>query len=359
MTNKQGLKKISYIPILDGLRGFAVILVLLGHLPRVGDNVFSTIIWKIPQFLHFAFMGVDIFFCLSGFLITRILLHSLEKGTFSFKNFWIKRIFRIFPIYYLTVFLVYFFIDKSHIQSLLFYYSNFDFAFNKDIHPMRHTWSLAVEEHYYLFVPIIIYFLSKRFLLKFFLYIIPVFVLSQVIYLALYHPYDIKILDKISSIRFLTLGFGSFLALKEAELKKFTKYKKTAYFIILFLFIAGPLLRFLNLPVFYIIGRFIFSGIISILFLSILVSNHYFNKNCITQDFFSSRVLKFFGKISYGIYLYHLPILFLFGVSHMQNYEFVSLSKFILILSTIIIVSMISYEIIEKPMLKLKSYLNL
>ena len=330
---------------------------MLGHFPKVGVGKLNDALWSIPQFFHFAFLGVDIFFALSGFLITRLLLKALRNKTYSFKNFWVKRIIRIFPIYYLTVLFCYLFISKAHIHSLLFYYSNFDFAFNHDAHPMRHTWSLAVEEHYYLFVPLIVYFISRKNLIRFFLYVIPTFVFFQVMYLGIFYPENIKIIDKVSSIRFLTLGLGSFLALKEGELKKMTKHKKSMTLLILFLFIVGPFLRFFDSPTLYIIGRFVFSGIISISFLSILVSNHYFDEQSITQKIFSNRVLKFFGKISYGLYLYHLPILFLFGASHMQDYGYVSLPKLILIIGTVVFVSIISYEIIEKPMLKLKKHL--
>src|SRR5262245_41609925 len=141
------------IPELDGLRGWAILLVLWAHFPFVQG---------VEQVRHVAMsvgsghFGVNVFFGLSGFLITRILIREKQEGRFSMKRFYLKRTLRIFPIYYLTLLLVVIFITARHAGWLALYMGNFVFAFDLDPHPLRHTWSLAVEEHFYLIWPLIL-----------------------------------------------------------------------------------------------------------------------------------------------------------------------------------------------------------
>src|SRR5665647_35201 len=76
---KVELRKIPYLPALDGVRAVAVLLVVWSHFPYVSDSTISIAIWKIGQALRVGYFGVDLFFVLSGFLITRILLNELER----------------------------------------------------------------------------------------------------------------------------------------------------------------------------------------------------------------------------------------------------------------------------------------
>ena len=160
-----------YIKQLDSLRAIAVIFVIISHwVPP------TNFINRIPN----GAIGVDIFFVLSGFLITRILfvhkIHSLENGTSIYtlvKNFYVRRTLRIFPVYYLTIFATLAFsgtigIDLS--SSFVYYAtytSNFYFFFSKTWGGMfSHLWSLAVEEQFYLIWPWIILFVNKKYYLK-------------------------------------------------------------------------------------------------------------------------------------------------------------------------------------------------
>ena len=156
---------INYRPDIDGLRAIAVISVIFYH----ADN--STNNFKI---LSGGFVGVDIFFVISGFLITSIILKELNSaGNFSFKNFYIRRIKRIIPVLLLVfvstfLFIWLFFIPTSFIDfskslfSSLFFVSNHYFylsgelydAENSLLKPLMHTWSLSIEEQYYIIFPL-------------------------------------------------------------------------------------------------------------------------------------------------------------------------------------------------------------
>ena len=164
--------KLTYRPEIDGLRAIAVVAVILYHAQ-------TTILGYQP--FKGGFIGVDIFFVISGYLITSIILRELvTTGTFSFKYFYERRIRRILPAL-LTVMLVSFpfawiyllpnsFIDfsKSILYSLGFS-SNFYFDFIAQLYnaenslkiPFLHTWSLSVEEQYYLLFPIIFFIVIK------------------------------------------------------------------------------------------------------------------------------------------------------------------------------------------------------
>src|SRR5262249_43976988 len=141
---------------LDGLRGIAVILVLWAHLSEE-----NTVGWgaTIKHWLSPGLVGVDIFFVLSGFLITRILIADKARGM-PLKNFLIRRFLRIFPIYYLTILLVFLYAPGRYILYCAGYLGNFYFAYHPAHLPLHHTWSLAVEEHFYLLWPFAVYRLS-------------------------------------------------------------------------------------------------------------------------------------------------------------------------------------------------------
>ena len=165
MTNK-----IAYIPQIDGLRAIAVLSVILFH----ANFNFYNINFKG------GYVGVDIFFVISGYLITKLILIEQNKGEFTFSNFFLRRIRRIMPAL-LTVaavtypFAIFFFLPLpllEYVGSLIsgiFFTSNFFFYFNEINYyaspsiykPLLHYWSLSVEEQFYLIFLIFFYFLLK------------------------------------------------------------------------------------------------------------------------------------------------------------------------------------------------------
>ena len=154
------MSKITYIKQLDGLRCIAVLGVLIFHL--IGPTSFF--LDKIP----FGY-GVDLFFVLSGFLISKILFTVKDKGSnnylLDFRNFFIRRALKIFPIYYITIAFLYFiqFQNYSEVHYwVATYTTNIWICLEKPyLGSYNHLWSLAVEEQFYLFWPFLIFLINK------------------------------------------------------------------------------------------------------------------------------------------------------------------------------------------------------
>lgn len=161
--------------VLDGLRALAICLVMVHHYGQnmvkvgFGDRVF----YKVA---NSSWIGVDLFFILSGFLITGI-LHDAKGSKSYFTTFYLRRSLRIFPIYYLLLFVLFVILPGLQLNILdgftlahghwfWLYGSNYLTVLKgwPDI-PVVHLWSLAIEEHFYLIWPVIVFFTSKRLLL--------------------------------------------------------------------------------------------------------------------------------------------------------------------------------------------------
>lgn len=157
----------SYIATLDGWRAIAVLAVVISH----SQETYRFFGWGSPVFLEFTQwcrLGVDLFFAISGFLICNRLLHELDsKDKISLKNFYIRRLFRILPLYFF--YLAFLFVvskwaevpaSTTSLTSCVFFYRNY-------IDPVHgaytnHFWSLSVEEHFYLLWPIILSLAGSR-----------------------------------------------------------------------------------------------------------------------------------------------------------------------------------------------------
>jgi len=153
----------THIKALDGIRGLAILMVLMHHF---GDDMFipsGPIERAISHMLHFGWCGVDLFFCLSGFLITGILLRTVGSPNY-FRQFYVRRVLRIFPAYYLyvaaivlSVIVAHRFGNFRHNTSgqfwVWFYLANWH---DTALPHSGHLWSLAVEEQFYLMWPLAI-----------------------------------------------------------------------------------------------------------------------------------------------------------------------------------------------------------
>lgn len=160
----------GHILPLDGLRGVAVLLVFVFHAIGVEIPKASGAVGAVAAFARWGYSGVDLFFVLSGFLITRILLRTRSSPEF-YKNFYMRRVLRVFPLYYLAVVLAFFVLPRiaaSHLSRGLYArpvpfstqiwfwlnISNFRTAFYPMLVPLlTQLWSLAIEEQFYLFWP--------------------------------------------------------------------------------------------------------------------------------------------------------------------------------------------------------------
>ena len=174
--------KLTYRPEIDGLRAIAILLVIFYHaeLTIFEDNIF-----------HSGFIGVDIFFVISGYLITNIIISDLYKNKFNLSNFYIRRSRRILPVlFFVTLTSItasIFFMSVEEIKffsrqtiSVVLFLSNFFFWKNtgyfdpnSELQPLLHTWSLGVEEQFYIFFPIFLIliwnFYKKKLVLTLFL----------------------------------------------------------------------------------------------------------------------------------------------------------------------------------------------
>jgi peptidoglycan/LPS O-acetylase OafA/YrhL len=331
-----------YLKQIDGLRAFAVIGVIIHHWTTVSTN-FSFL-------MHLGAFGVDLFFVISGFLITTILIKEKNNGKKIIENikiFYIRRSLRIFPIYYIFLILIFIFNwteIKPNALSLLGYYFNFDMYFNgwAKFSYVQHLWSLSVEEQFYIFWPLIVFlFINKN---NFYIFIPLLIVVSFVFCLSflLFSPY--KEVKLFTPFAFMSLFLGSLLSyIKDRNIK----VPYSSIFIIVFLSIF-LLLKLDLIPHFY--GKNIIGYLIpfpSLMFF-LLVNKAADGYKGVAKVILENNFLCFIGKISYGLYIYHMiiPHLFFDNISYI-NIFYNTLILFVIALS--------SWYLIENPINKLKN----
>jgi len=352
----------KHIKPLDSLRAIAVFLVILSHWLPVRH-----VINKVPN----GAIGVDIFFVLSGFLITSILLESRLKAeqlsirkTTAFKNFFFRRALRIFPIYYLTIFTLFIFHDWSgtNIKPAFIYFvtytSNFYFYKLQSWDGMiSHFWSLAVEEQFYLFWPWLILLLNKKYLLPLILLFITIGICSQ------YLLRNMELGDIFTTSCFDAFGLGALLSwiaiFKPYALLSFYKRIRWLALVCSIIFFIGLYQQqWMYIPL---------RTLVSIIALWIITHIVYADKEKKQVQFsllLNNKLLLFVGKISYGMYLYHriLPSLTTEVLNRYLNNSFPFPEKyrvyvlFIENFTLLILIAWLSWFLIEAPLLKLKKY---
>jgi len=343
--------KLTYRPEIDGLRAIAVGAVILYHaqITIFGHQPFKG-----------GFIGVDIFFVISGYLITSIILKELvTTGTFSFKHFYERRVRRILPalLFVMLVSLpfawMYFlpsnFIDfsKSILYSLGFS-SNFYFHYSGQAYgatdgllkPFLHTWSLSVEEQYYILFPIVLLITFKYFRK----YLIHTLIFGFIISLGLAdwgsrnHPYfNFYVLPT----RGWELLAGSILAYFEINNGHRSKHKLFNLILpTIGLLLIGHSILFFNdkmfHPSFYTLSPII--GVCLIIWFS--------NKNELITKILSTKLFVGIGLISYSLYLWHYPI---FAFARITDFTQGSSLNKLLLGIIIIILPTLSYYFVERP----------
>lgn len=359
-----------HYPALNGLRALAVLGVLIAHsvmIAAMGAPAETPYQSLFLDIMGIGWAGVDLFFVLSGFLITGILLDTSEKKN-CLRKFYIRRTLRIFPLYYFVLFL-YFSITYllGHIDNFgtseimyLLYAGNWDeWAGLPRPVALRHLWSLAVEEQFYLIWPAIFLISNKYNMAKHVcIFTILATVLFRIAFVWFdYHDY----IYHITITRGDSLLIGALLAIiiKEKGLHYFN-IRKSLYVLtigciaIATLFcingnFAGktPLILMFGIPSLFLV----FVPVILLTFL--LPRNHIF------QRVLSSPALIFMGKISYGMYVYHWFVIILIHSLNLvpfEDYSFWSRHALFLAYATpvTIILSWLSYEYIERPILGYK-----
>jgi len=335
---------------IDGLRTIAVLSVILYHAQIV---VFG------HDYFKGGFVGVDIFFVISGYLISRILLSELfEKGKISFFLFYERRARRILPILF-TVFLVSFplaykyllphqFIEYAHsILSATFFGSNIFFYFTNTqygaedslLQPFLHTWSLGVEEQFYILFPIVL-LLAYKFAKNHLVTIIAVLILISLTYADWQSTKNTQLNFFMLTSRLWELSIGSLLAFYEL------KYGRVKHEL---LNQTMPLLglAMIAYSIVFFDNQTPHPSVITLLptLGTALIILYSINKTDLVGKVLSWKPIVGVGLISYSMYLWHYP---LFALVRLADSNVSNDEKYLLILLTIAL-SIISYFVIEKP----------
>jgi peptidoglycan/LPS O-acetylase OafA/YrhL len=363
MTNYENTKTI-YLPGLNGLRAISALAVVISHTTLALDEfglknqIFGTDIQGNENSLSLAIHGVTIFFTLSGFLITYLSLKEKEKGKLKIKEFYIRRILRILPLYYLylaisllTMFCFGLSPNKIYITFYLFLAANIPFILENAQPFLLHYWSLGVEEQFYLFFPQIAKLSNKRF---FQISITLIFILLslKLAFWLLDKRYDMRIpYIAISVTRFHTMLIGVVAAI-------LYYYNNSRFFAIsthkITQIVSWTVILLLGLNKFHL-ASIIDGEIVSIVTVFLIMGQITKRNNLINLE---NAVCDFIGKISYGIYVIHPLLIFYFAklIGHFKSDTFANyLLVYSLILLTTILIAYLSYEFYEKRFLKLKS----
>jgi peptidoglycan/LPS O-acetylase OafA/YrhL len=318
------------IPELDGVRGIAVLLVMLCHnnliqpIPATG----SICGIALPGALDLGWSGVDLFFVLSGFLITGILLDTKASNNYL-SSFYARRVLRILPLYLLYVF-AYFHIVlplahhlgqwKSLSNSLepwfWFHLSNWKIAFGAPANWLAHFWSLSVEEQFYLFWPVVVFFAGRRWLPCVCLALIGVSFSLR--YIFANHNYSVMFLYELTPFRVEPLAFGSLGALLVRQRRMVLVLNRRCLF---GMGICGVLL----LSVALWSGRSTSVGkapmatygytAFALMYVSLVLYAYLYSGSPTRIAALLRRpVLRSFGKYSYAIYVFHYPLFIIYGL---------------------------------------------
>ena len=297
----------EYKPEVDGLRAIAVVLVLFCHAQLI---------------LPGGFIGVDVFFVISGFLITSIIVHGVEKNSFSFVKFYAKRLIRLYPALLVTIVLVFLvefiFASSSFLSStaetakyvvvslsnLYFRKHQGYFDISAQQQPFLHTWTLGVEWQFYLIAPALIWLVMKCFRSKKILF----FVLLALVFYSLVTS-EIATRDNMAKAyyhmpyRAYELGIGALLALVYSyRFKPLTATVLT----------AGGVICILLASCFYS-GQTPFPGIAGSLPALGTAACIWGAKDFTRGNIFRNPVMIYVGKISYSVYLFHWPLIVLYS----------------------------------------------
>lgn len=333
---------IKYRAEIDGLRALAVIPVIFFH---AGFSFFSG-----------GFVGVDVFFVVSGYLIATIIIKELNNNTFSIKRFYERRARRILPALLLVILISsiisFVFLTRSELASYfksviatLLFFSNFYFykttpyfRSESDLEPLLHTWSLSIEEQFYIIFPILLLLFHNFFKKYIFLILIFGFVASLFIcqFLALYTGGTLNFYFTFSRAWELALGAicAHMLIYKNLSYSSLIKNLLSTIGIILIMFSIFFFSRQTVFPSFYTLVPTVGTSLI-ILFA---------DRDTFINKILSIKFLVSIGLISYSLYLWHQPLL-AFGRIFFDDLS--TFKKLILIFLSVLM-SIFSFFFIEK-----------
>lgn len=361
-----------YFDSLDGLRGVAMIMVLVFHFARMAITNFS---------FEIGWLGLQIFFVLSGFLITRILLND-KGGSFGMyvKKFYARRSLRIFPLYYIYLaLLVVIYLTTSepeifptYLPYLLTYTYNFSIlSTNWDFSRLFvHLWSLSVEEQFYFVWPFAVFFLSREWLKRLIILLILLIPAIRVI-VALYVTSGIGINDpeRVGNVIywFSLSHFDAFAIGGAINFLGPTLLSLSKKFWLLLTFVVCVIAMALNSVALNYQGHFEISSL-GLPLHSIYNMQHLWSYTLLNFLFasliwylmsakwtlFDLKPLRLVGKLSYGMYIFHFLLIVLYERIY-NKIIYNDIVTFILYFTVCLMVSYFTYVVVEKKFLKLKS----
>ncbi len=344
---------------LDGLRFFAFLLVFFFHALQWSP-------WGQLPFIRFGYLGVPIFFVLSGFLIGGILLDLKDKNRPGFglgaklKTFYIRRALRIFPVYYLfiAILAVLLFLsgrsDPVAYDSFLWhlgYLTNFrSFLVGMNHVYEGHFWSLAVEEHFYLIAPLVVLLVKPRTLVRLLGLVVVAVALARA---TIYHVGSARDFWVLSPMQFDLLGLGIATAIIERKGQFFGVGARglrliglfsTAFFV---LFIAQFYRPLKGCGIIFATFGPLSLGLVT----AALVLALWQRPTWFASRFLAFRPFAYFGQISYGLYLFH-PNCLGWSSQYLGTYNLTNTWGG---LAITLAVAMLSWHLFEKPINDLKN----
>lgn len=310
-----------------------------------------------PKGLDLASYGVTLFFGLSGFLITYLLLLEKEKKEINIRHFYFRRILRIWPLYYFYMAICLIVIAYNGLdfnaETLFFYIffaPNIPFALGTTLPLLYQYWSIGVEEQFYLFWPLVVKKVKRLFLIV--LLLTALFILLKLIFRYILPGGENSTLS-------IFLGATRFQSMMIGAMGAILYYKQNSFFIKVvtnkitqaIAWVVIILLLFNRFHVASIIDNEIVTAVAVILIIGqITEKNRLINLEI--------KLFDFLGKISYGIYIIHPLVIFALA-SYLKNLKMDSWAKYILVYISVVLatvfIAWISYKYFEGWFLKLKS----
>ena len=360
---------VPYFEPLDIVRFGVATLILITHsyehwlaVPAVAaatlDSGGQPLWWatKLAGFVGSFNVGVDIFFLMSGFLITYLLLLEKQRyGRIDIKSFYVRRVLRIWPLYYFCVAMAPLLSHYGHepvanMPMHLAFLGNFDLMRHGwGSTAVNHLWSICIEEHFYLLWPLLVAFVPRQRLTTVFGAVIVVSFLTRLYYFY-FVPDSYLYLYLNTLCRWDALAVGALLAYGYFEGYRLpllpAALRWMIYGMALLVFVNDSYGNWDNI---FLLSfkKYVFLGVIAF-----ALSNILFNPDSLIK-WRGRTIFHYFGKISYGIYMYHGFVIY--GLLHLGD-TFKTPLLLLWVFVVTLVVSAISYELVEKPILRLKKY---
>jgi peptidoglycan/LPS O-acetylase OafA/YrhL len=361
---------LKHIASLDGIRGLAIAMVLVNHLLWSSPQTGSRLMDFVAKIRAGGWIGVDLFFALSGFLITGILFDTLNTGHY-FKNFYARRALRIFPLYYGVLLVLFIVFRPTHwtegrqLYVILVYLQNTPLWWNgsqsraiKDV--TGHLWSLAVEEQFYLVWPVLIFWIrDRRKLLWTAVALATVAPIART--LMLHHGAPAEATYKMTICRADSLLTGAWLALAVRGERRETVLRFALPVFCLAMLLCGVIAwrsGSFDWEGNYAINAYGYS-LLAIAGTSLIAMA--LSTGSLTSRLMHSSLLRWLGKYSYGIYIFHMLVSFVYPAflhAHIHSKVVLHIAVLVCNLAITLPLAWLSYHFYEQPFLRLKRHFN-